>query len=115
MGTSAALSILQGGGINVFISVASVLGLFMMGGLSSSMVKLSTPIAWTASDGSVFSVQKALDGVLPGLLPLLGVMWTYNFIMKGNSMTKATLALLAFGVITGAIGILGDGGLIKFA
>ncbi|MBQ9988897.1 MAG: PTS system mannose/fructose/sorbose family transporter subunit IID [Clostridia bacterium] len=115
MGTSAALSILQGGGINVFISVASVLGLFMMGGLSASMVKLSTPIAWMSDSGEFYSVQKMLDGVLPGLLPLIGVFWTYNFIMKGNSMTKATLVLLIFGVVMGAIGILGDGGIIAFA
>ncbi|MBQ9988806.1 MAG: PTS system mannose/fructose/sorbose family transporter subunit IID [Clostridia bacterium] len=115
MGTSAALSILQGGGINIFISVASVLGLFMMGGLSSSMVKLTTPIAWMSDSGEFYSVQKMLDGVLPGLLPLIGVFWTYNFIMKGNSMTKATLYLLIFGVVTGAIGILGDGGIIAFA
>ena len=38
MGTEAALSILEGGSIQKFISCASVLGLFMMGGLSASMV-----------------------------------------------------------------------------
>ena len=40
MGTQAALSVLEGGAINKFISCASVLGMFMMGGLSASMVKV---------------------------------------------------------------------------
>ena len=44
MGTQAALSVLEGGAINKFISCASVLGMFMMGGLSASMVNVYTTV-----------------------------------------------------------------------
>ncbi len=112
LGTRAALNILSGRGINTFISVASVLGLFMMGGLSAGMVKVVTPL-YIPTSGSPALVQTGiLDKVAPGILPLIVILGTYKFIMSGNSMTKATLMLTAIGLIAGAIGILGGGGLI---
>ena len=44
MGTEAAMTILGGGMVNKFISCASVLGMFMMGGLSASMVNVYTTV-----------------------------------------------------------------------
>ncbi len=112
LGTRAALNILQGRGINTFISCASVLGLFMMGGLSASMVSVVTPI-FIPTTGTPMLVQTGiLDKVAPGLLTLTGVLGTYAYLMKGNTMTKATLMLLLVGLVLGSIGIIGKGGLI---
>ncbi len=112
LGTRAALNLLQGRTINTFISVASVLGLFMMGGLSASMVHVSTPLYIPTSGAPALIQSGILDKIAPGILPLAVVLGTYKFIMSGNSMTKATLLLTAIGLIAGAIGILGGGGLI---
>ena len=112
LGTRAALNLLQGHAINTFISCASVLGLFMMGGLSATMVSVVTPI-YIPTTGTPMLVQAGiLDKVAPGLLTLAGVLGTYAYLMKGNTMTKATMMLLLVGLVLGSIGIIGKGGLI---
>ena len=75
MGTEAALSILEGGSIQKFISCASVLGLFMMGGLSASMVSVYTTAQIPTGEGTVMAIQDdILDAVAPGLLTLATVL-----------------------------------------
>ena len=113
MGTDAALSILQGGMIQKFISCASVLGMFMMGGLSSSMVSVTTPIQIPTGDTTAMSVQKdILDAIAPGLLTLAAVLLVYKYLRSGKSMMKATFWLLGIGLVLGAIGIIGEGGFL---
>ena len=112
MGTEAALSVLEGGMINKFISCASVLGLFMMGGLSSSMVNVYTTIQ-IPTGGTPMSIQTdILDKVAPGLLTLTAVLLVYRYLRSGRSMTKATFLLLIIGLVLGAIGIIGEGGFL---
>ncbi len=113
LGTRAALTVLQGKGISTFISIASVLGMFMMGGLSASFVKLVTPL-YIPTSGTPALVQTGiLDKIAPGILPLCVILGTYKYIMTpGKNITKATLWLTVIGLVLGAIGILGSGGLI---
>ncbi len=112
MGTEAAVTILEGGMINKFISCASVLGMFMMGGLSASMVNVYTTVQIPTS-GTPMSVQTdLLDAVAPGLMTLATVLLVYKYLRSGHSMMKATFWLLGIGLVLGAIGILGDGGFL---
>ena len=112
MGTEAAVTILEGGMINKFISCASVLGMFMMGGLSASMVNVYTTVQIPTS-GTPMSVQAdILDAVAPGLMTLATVLLVYKYLRNGHSMMKATFWLLGIGLVLGAIGILGDGGFL---
>ena len=86
--------------------------MFMMGGLSATMVSVTTPI-FIPTSGTPMKVQTdILDKVAPGLLSLAAVLLTYAYIMKGNTMTKATLMLLLVGLVLGGIGIIGKGGLV---
>ena len=112
MGTEAALSILEGGSIQKFISCASVLGLFMMGGLSASMVSVYTT-AQIPTGGEPMSIQSdILDAVAPGLLTLAAVLLVYKYLRSGHSMMKATFWLLGIGLVLGSVGIIGDGGFL---
>ncbi len=112
LGTRAALTMLQGSAIKVFISTASVLGLFMMGGLASGFVKVVTPI-FIPTTGTPMLVQTGiLDKVAPGLLPLGVILFTYWYITHGNSMAKAALVLTIAGLVLGAVGVIGNGGLV---
>ncbi len=112
MGTEAAVTILEGGAINKFISCASVLGMFMMGGLSASMVNVYTTVQIPTS-GTPMSVQSdILDAVAPGLMTLATVLLVYKYLRSGHSMMKATFWLLGIGLVLGAVGILGDGGFL---
>jgi PTS system mannose-specific IID component len=112
MGTRAALTILSGQRIQTFISVAAVLGLFMLGGLASGFVKVVTPI-FIATGATPLKVQTdVLNKIAPGLLPLGVILFTYWYIQKGNSMSKAAMVLTFLGLALGVIGVIGNGGLI---
>ncbi len=112
LGTRAALNILQGHAINTFISCASVLGLFMIGGLSATMVNVTTPI-YIPTSGTPMRVQTdILDKVAPGLLSLAAILLTYSYLMHSHTMTRTTLMLLLVGLVLGGIGIIGKGGLV---
>ena len=109
MGTRAAMTILESGQVQTIITFAAVLGLFMMGGLSATMVSVQTPIViW--SNGSAMSVQTdILDNIVPGLLTVLTVYFVYRALNKGSmNMMKMTFILLVVGLVLGALGILGD-------
>ena len=113
MGTEAALTILEGGAINKFISCASVLGMFMMGGLSASMVSVYTTAQIPTGENTVMTIQgDILDAVAPGLLTLAAVLLVYKYLRSGHSMMKATFWLLGIGLVLGAVGIIGDGGFL---
>ncbi len=113
MGTEAAMTILGGGMVNKFISCASVLGMFMMGGLSASMVNVYTTAQIPTGEGTVMAIQgDILDAVAPGLLTLATVLLVYKYLRSGHSMMKATFWILAIGLVLGAVGIIGDGGFL---
>lgn len=108
LGSQSAVQILKSGAINTIIIGASVLGLFMMGGLAASYITVSTPLTIVAGDGS-FVVQDILNSILKGLLPLLSVIGVYMFLnksKKGRSYVVATLLLFVIGLVLGALGII---------
>lgn len=106
-GTTSAVRILEAGWINQLILGSSILGLFMMGGLSASLVKVATPLKLTLEQGKVFSIQTdLLDKILPWILPLLTITGVYLYIEKVQNYTKAVLWLLVIGFTLGALGIL---------
>jgi len=115
LGTRAALTILSGKRVQVFISTAAVLGLFMMGGLAASFVKVVTPIYIPTSGAPALVQSGILDKVAPGILPLTVILSTYFYIQRGNSMMKAALLLTGLGLALGALGVIGGGGLLFHA
>ena len=84
-----------------------------MGGLSSSMVSVTTPIQIPTGDTTAMSVQKdILDAIAPGLLTLAAVLLVYKYLRSGKSMMKATFWLLGIGLVLGAVGVIGEGGFL---
>ncbi|WP_213818906.1 PTS system mannose/fructose/sorbose family transporter subunit IID [Garciella nitratireducens] len=106
LGRSAAAEIIGGKNIRKIIDGLSVLGLFMMGILAASYVKVSSSLKWTVS-GKEFVMQDILDSILPGLLPLATVLGMYwYFTKKGLKITHALLGLSIILGVLAAIGIL---------
>lgn len=54
----------------------------MMGALSASYVKITTPLKISALKGSEVVVQQILDSIAPGLLPLAAVFAIYFYLVK---------------------------------
>ncbi|MDV4149896.1 PTS system mannose/fructose/sorbose family transporter subunit IID [Clostridium sp. AL.422] len=101
-----ASELLTGSVVQSAIETLSILGLFMMGVLAASYVKVTSSLQFTLS-GKAFVVQEVLDKVLPGILPLCVVSGVYfYFVKKGMNVTKALIGLTVILAILAAVGIL---------
>lgn len=106
LGRSAAAEIVGSSKMKGLIEGLSILGLFMMGVLAASYVKVSSSLTWTLS-GKEFILQDILDTVLPGLLPLVTVGGVYfYFVKRGLKVTRALIGLTIILGVLAAIGIL---------
>ncbi|WP_392561211.1 PTS system mannose/fructose/sorbose family transporter subunit IID [Orbus sturtevantii] len=97
LGRNAATEVV-GNKMQMIIEGLSILGLFMMGILAASYIKVSSILKFTLS-GKDFVVQEVLDKILPGALPLLVVMGLYYYFSKKG--LKVTRALIGLTVILG--------------
>ncbi|MFI3618891.1 PTS system mannose/fructose/sorbose family transporter subunit IID [Enterococcus avium] len=107
-GESSVEKVLAGGKIQSLISGASVLGLFMMGGLAATYINVTTPLVLQSGGVEKLSIQKdILDAILPGIIPLLIVSGVYVYLEKiDRNFTHAMLIIIALGVLLGAFNIL---------
>jgi Phosphotransferase system, mannose/fructose/N-acetylgalactosamine-specific component IID len=106
LGRESFTTVLESGWIQQVITGAGVLGLFMMGALSASFVKLSTPIKFTVAGGNPIALQGLLDKIVPGLLPLLVVFGIYIYMVKqGPKFGRILLVLLVASILTSVLGI----------
>ncbi len=105
LGTQAATSLLQSGQIQQVITFFGVMGLFMMGGLSASLVDLQIGLVIPTS-GTPMNVQTdILDKILPGLLSILLIFGIYGYLRKKGNMLKAVFWILGLGLLGGSLGI----------
>ena len=107
LGRDSIISLLQGGRIKELIYGANVLGLIMMGALSASFVKITSPLKISALKGSEVVVQQILDSIAPGLLPLAAVFAIYFYLVKkGPRYTTILLSIVALSVVCSLLGVL---------
>lgn len=84
---------------------ANILGMFMMGSLTASMVALTVKL--TANfDEAALSVQDRIDGIMPGLLSMLVLFIYYVLISKKHvSVAKLVLFTIVISLICAGLGI----------
>lgn len=105
IGRKSILQVLKDGRINQFITAASVLGMFMMGVLSSQYVKLSLKPSIMVN-GEKTTIQSYIDQILPGLLPIIAVFVIYYLIKKRKvKYTMILLGILVFSLGGALIGL----------
>lgn len=93
--------IMKSGKLDELLDSANILGMFMMGVLSSNLVSLTSKLKI-----GKFVLKNMLDGILPGLLPLLVVFGVYYLIKKKQvSTAKIVILLIAIGIAGSAIGL----------
>lgn len=98
-GRSAVTNILKGGALNRVITLAQVLGNFVMGALTVSFVSLTTKIKFTIG-GTTFELQKVLDGLMPKMLPLLLVLFVWWLLEKKKiSPTKIMIGIILIALL----------------
>lgn len=107
LGRTSIMKLMKSGVIQHIITGAGILGLSMMGALSSAYVKISTPLEWTLHNMSPIILQDILDSILKGILPLSAIMLIYRyFTKKGANYNKVIFGILIFSMIAAFFGIL---------
>ncbi|MBU2702737.1 D-glucosaminate-specific PTS system IID component [Sporomusaceae bacterium BoRhaA] len=107
LGKESIIGLLQDGRIKELITGASVLGLFMMGALSASYIKIATPLKISLLEGSPIVIQEVLDSMAPGLLPLLAVFGIYAYLKhKGPRYNRILVTIILISVVCSLLGIL---------
>ena len=105
-GYSFAENMLKSGLVNKIIAGASILGLFMMGGLASTYVTVSTPIKF-ATSAYTTTLQSILDSIVPGLLPLIVVLCVWGYLSKvKRNYFAATLGVTIVSLVLGCLGVI---------
>ncbi|MCF3944096.1 PTS system mannose/fructose/sorbose family transporter subunit IID [Oceanobacillus alkalisoli] len=106
VGKESVKSILQSGWVKELITGASILGLFMMGALAASFVKLDIPLTINIEGGEPLKVQALLDSIAPGILPLLVTFSIYWYLKKrGQNFTIILLSILILSLAGSYIGL----------
>ncbi|WP_410262062.1 PTS system mannose/fructose/sorbose family transporter subunit IID [Alkalibacterium sp.] len=101
-----ASSLMESAGVQNAIELLSILGLFMMGILAASYIKVSSSLAFEIS-GRPFVLQETLDSIIPGILPLAVVLGIYYYYSKkGLKVTRALLWLTGILIVLAGVGIL---------
>ena len=89
----------------MIIAGASILGLFMMGGLASTYVTVTTPLKIATSTYTT-TIQSIFDSILPGILPLVVVLLVWKYLSKSRNYFKATIGLTIASLVLGCIGVI---------
>lgn len=86
---------------------ATILGLTVIGGLIPSIINVEVPLVFTRGDVEM-EIQPMLDKILPSLVPVSIVLLSYWLLGKRRmNSTKLIFILMIFGIILGALNILG--------
>ena len=80
----------------------SIAGLIIVGGMTATLVSITTPLAMVEA----LVLQTLLDGIMPCLLQLVGVLIMYRVVKKGWHPVIVVLACLVLGVVFKWLGIL---------
>ena len=107
VGRESVQTMLQSGMIKDVINGSSILGLFMMGALGASYVKLSIPIKIAMENADKMVVQDLLDSIIPGLLPLTAIILIYMYFdKKEQAYNKILIFILVISLAGSFIGLL---------
>ncbi len=85
--------------LKIVTDSAIMLGVMVVGGLSATMVRLSTKVVFHYGDVSM-SLQENLDKIMPALLPACLVGFLYWLLgRKGMNSTKAIFLVIVLGLV----------------
>jgi mannose PTS system EIID component len=94
--------IISSGTIDALTSSLNILGLLVLGALSAGYVGLNTPLTFTSGEMTL-EIQSILDNIMPNLLPLGLVFFTYYLLAVKK---KTPIFVMAMIFIVAAIGVL---------
>ena len=106
------VSDMEGGQLQKLTTGASILGLFVMGGLVARWASLNIPLEIARytnqkNEEVVVTVQSVLNDLLPGLVPLLLTFLCMTLLKKKVSAIAIIFVMFAVGIAGRYLGVLG--------
>lgn len=95
----------KGGLLNILSKAASVVGIIMVGAMTSQMVIFNTVLEFSLNGQSIMNVQQVLDSIFVGIVPLLIVFGCFKLLDKKVSVIKIILLIIVLGLILSLTGI----------
>lgn len=93
--------------LNNIREAISVLGVIVVGALTASVVKVSTPIVFSVGESSQ-ALQDVFNQIIPCLLPVLAVFGIYKGLdIKKMNTTRMVWLVIVIGLILSYFGIIG--------
>lgn len=103
-GTSIISDVNNSGLIQKISKAATIVGLAVIGAMTSSMVNLNTALKFDIGS-ETFEIQQYLDQIMPGLLPFGYTFLMLYFLKKGKSSTFLLLFTIIFAILGKVIGV----------
>jgi Phosphotransferase system, mannose/fructose/N-acetylgalactosamine-specific component IID len=91
--------------IQRYTTMATILGLVLVGGLIPQMVTLKVPFVAVVGQVKV-EIQKVLDAIMPSLLPLIATFICYRYLKKGKSVVILLLLIIVLSIALKGLGVL---------
>jgi PTS system mannose-specific IID component len=91
--------------IGILTKGASMVGLMMVGAMTSSMVVFQTKLSFDMQGETVMKLQEMLDQIFVGIVPILLTLLCYYLLKKKVSITMLMLGIIVLGIIISALGI----------
>ncbi|HJE45938.1 PTS system mannose/fructose/sorbose family transporter subunit IID [Levilactobacillus namurensis] len=85
---------------------ASIVGMFVMGALVPRWVRVQLQFSWTTSTHTDYTLQKVLNQLMPGLIPLvltLGCVWLLRHHVKPSWLLGGVLVISLVGYALGLL------------
>ncbi len=97
----------QGGLMDKVTYGAAIVGLMSIGAMIATMVTVNIPLSYGEGDSAIV-IGDILNGIIPGIIPLLFTGFIYWLVTKKKMKTTvALLLILVIGIIGSLTGILG--------
>jgi len=104
-GKTAVLKLLKAGMQNNVTQIFSIIGLMVIGSMAAKRVNIMTNLTFSIGNG-IISIQKIIDLLIPGLLPLLATLTIWKMTNKNININYIIVIIFVIGTIASFLGIL---------
>ena len=105
-GMSLVANMQEGGMLDKLTKYAAIAAFIVCGGFISSLVYCSTPITYATSETTI-ALQDVLDGIMPGVVPLMYTLLMYYLLSKKKvSAVLLMVGTMVLGIVCVYLGIL---------
>ena len=93
------------GMIEILTKAAGIVGLIMVGAMTSNTVIFKTVLEFKMKGQSLMNVQSALDSIFKGIVPLLMTFGCYKLLNKKVNVIAIIFGIVALGIVLSLLGI----------